>query len=300
MIVGDLFHPDIAGMGSLLAVQQFQRVKNHLNDNGIFVQWLALNQFDVPSIKVVLRSFQQVYPNAQLFMDGMHLALVGPKSNFGGASALLENLQRLAAADQEKATGDEGAWTWLGRYWGPIAASTGPIQDEWVPYIEYKLPRARYDGSLNLTTLMLWLLQQHPAPDAAIKLMGIANDDKSKFGRAYVATELITRAWIASMQGDAAKANKLVWLAYQTNPQDRWIAGSLADSMLQSLAQARQRGLSEREALQRILKVYPNFVNAIRASWHLEQAAGNVQEAERYRLNLLAISPLDAEAGLTH
>jgi Tfp pilus assembly protein PilF len=147
---------------------------------------------------------------------------------------------------------------------------------------------------------MLWLLQQHPAPDAAIKLMGIANDDKSKFGRAYVATELITRAWIASMQGDAAKANKLVWLAYQTNPQDRWIAGSLADSMLQSLAQARQRGLSEREALQRILKVYPNFVNAIRASWHLEQAAGNVQEAERYRLNLLAISPLDAEAGLTH
>lgn len=300
VIVGDLFHPDIAGMGSLLAVQQFQRVKNHLKEDGIFIQWLALNQFDIQSINVALRSFQRVYPNAQLFMDGMHLAMVGPKNNFYGASAMLANLQRLSAVDQARATGDEGVWTWLGRYWGPIAATIGPIQDEWVPYIEFKLPRARYDGSLNLSALMQWLLQQHPAPDEAFKLLGVANEDKSKFGRAYVATEMTVRAWIASLQGDAAKANNLVWMAYQANPQDRWIAGALADSMMQSLSQARQRGLSEREAYQRVLKIYPNFVGALRSMWHLEQTAGNAQEAERYRLNLLEISPLDAEAGLTH
>ncbi len=70
--------------------------------------------------------------------------------------------------------------------------------------------------------------------------------------------------------------------------------------MLQSLRQARQRGLSEKEALQRILKVDPDFISAIRSLWHLEQSSGNLQEAERYRLNLLALSPLDAEAGLTH
>lgn len=296
VIVGDLFHPDLAGMGSLLSMQQFQRARNHLNADGIFVQWLALNQFDIQSLNVVLRSFRRVFPDAQLFMDGMHLALVGPRQSFSGASTMLENLHRLTEQEQGQATGDEGAWTWLGRYWGPISESSGPVQDEWVPNIEFNLPRARYDGSVNLAALMLWLLQRHPDADAAMKILGIGADNKSRFGRAYVATELAVRAWVSSIQGDTAKAGSLIWLAYQANPQDHWIANALADNMLQSFPQASQHGLSEREALQRILKIYPKFVGALRALWHLEQSAGNMPEAEHYRARLLAISPLDGEA----
>ena len=299
VIVGDLFHPDLAGMGSLLSVQQFQRARNHLNAGGIFVQWLALNQFDIQSLSVVLRSFQRVFPDAQMFMDGMHLALVGPREKLQMANAMLANLHRLAEQEQGWATGDEGVWTWLGRYWGPVSESGGPVQDEWVPYIEYNLPRARYDGSVNLATLMSWLLRRHPDADAAMKILGIGADDRSRFGSAYVATELAVRAWVSSIQGDAAKAGRLIWLAYQANPQDHWIANALADNMLQSLPQASQHGLSEREALQRILKVYPKFVGALRALWHLEQTAGNMQEAEHYRLRLLAVSPLDGEARVT-
>lgn len=296
VIVGDLFHPDIAGMGSLLSVQQFERAKSRLNKNGVFVQWLALNQFEIESLKVVLRSFQRVYPNAQLFMDGMHLALVGPKDEFTGASSILQNLKRMDAAEQSQATGGEGGWTWIGRYWGPIDEINGPIQDEWEPYIEYKLPRARYDGNVNLANLMLWLLQRHPAPESAMKMLAIDENDKSKFGRDYVASELTVRAWVLSIQGNAAKAGNLIWLAYQANPQDRWIANSLADSMWQSLTQAKERGLSERDALQRIIKVYPDHVGALRALWHLESTEGKPQIAEQYRSRLLANSPLDSEA----
>jgi spermidine synthase len=296
VIIGDLFHPDLAGMGSLLSVQQFLRARNHLNADGIFVQWMALNQFDIQSLSVVLRSFKRVFPDAQLFMDGMHLALVGPRNNFSGASAMLGNLHRLTLQEQGQATGDEGGWTWLGRYWGPISESSGPVQDEWVPYIEFNLPRARYDGNVDLATLMLWLLQRHPDAGTAMKILGIGADGKSGFGRAYVATELAARAWISSVQGDAAKAGNLIWLAYQANPQDHWIANALADNMMQSRSQASQHGLSEREALHRILNVYPNFIGALRAIWHLERSAGNMQEAEQYRLRLLAISPLDGEA----
>jgi spermidine synthase len=299
VIVGDLFHPDLAGMGSLLSVQQFQRARNHLTADGIFVQWLALNQFDIQSLSVVLRSFKRVFPDAQMFMDGMHLALVGPREKLPVANTMLANLRRLSEKEQGRATGDEGAWTWLGRYWGPVSESDGPVQDEWVPYIEYNLPRARFDGSVNLATLMPWLLQRHPDAGAAMNTLGIGAEDRTRFGRAYVATELAVRAWVSSIQGDAAKAGSLIWLAYQANPQDRWIANALADNMLQSLPQASQHGLSEREALQRILKVYPKFVGALRALWHLEQTAGNLQEAQHYRMQLLAISPLDAEARVT-
>jgi len=300
VIVGDLFHPDIAGMGSLLSVQQFERAKNHLNSGGIFVQWLALNQFDIQSLKVILRSFQDVYPNAQLFMDGMHLALVGPKDEFLGANSIFQNLKRMTADGQSLATGGEGAWTWIGRYWGPIAKTNGPVQDEWEPYIEYRLPRARYDGGVNLASSMLWLLQNHPAPEAAMKLLGITANDKSSFGRAYVSTELTVRAWTLSIQGDAEKSGNLIWLAYQANPQDRWIANSLADSMFQSLDQAQRHGLNERDALQRILKVNPSHVGALRALWHLETSEGKQQMGELYRSRLLATAPLDSEARVIH
>ena len=74
VIVGDLFHPDLAGAGSMLSVEQFQRVRAHLAPGGLFVQWLALNQFDQDTLAIILQSFRQVFPDAQLFLDGMHLA----------------------------------------------------------------------------------------------------------------------------------------------------------------------------------------------------------------------------------
>lgn len=295
VIVGDLFHPDLAGMGSLLSVQQFQRAKAHLNQDGLFVQWLALNQFDIRSLQVVLNSFHSVFPDAQLFMDGMHLALVGPKNKWAGATGVLSNLHRLSEQVQAQATGGEGVWTWLGRYWGPVPVAGEVVQDEWMPYVEFNLPRARYDGGVNLSTMMTWLLQRHPDGDSAVQMLGIGPEDRSRFGRAYVATEFATRAWISSIQGDSAKAGKLVWLAYQANPQDRWIANALADNMMMTLSQAGQHGFNQKEALQKVLGIYPEHVGALHAIWQLERSAGNVQEAEKYRMRILAISPLDAE-----
>ena len=118
VIIGDLFHPDLAGMGALLSVQQFQRARNHLNDNGVFVQWLALNQFDIQSLRVVLRSFKHVFPDAQLFMDGMHLAMVGTRQQFLRAGAMLANLQSFdragAGTGNRRGRRVDMAWALLG------------------------------------------------------------------------------------------------------------------------------------------------------------------------------------------
>lgn len=300
VIIGDLFHPDIAGMGSLLSLQQFQRAKSHLNRDGIFVQWIALNQFDTHSMDVVLRTFQHVFPDAQIFMDGMHLALVGPESRFRGAEAMLESMHNLPGENQGPATGNEGVWTWMGRYWGPIIPTPGQLQDEWTPYVEFQLPRARYNGGVDLATMMVWMLQRHPSPEEAMKLLSINAEQAREFGRAYVATELTSRSWISSIEGDSAKSGKLIWLAYQANPRDRWIANALADNMLMSLAQAQQHGLTEQEALLRVLQVYPDSIAGLRALWHLEQAQGNVVQAAAYRTKLQLLSPFDSEiAGVT-
>jgi len=295
VIIGDVFHPDLAGMSSLLSLQQFRRVRNRLNNNGIFVQWLALNQFDIGSLRVVLRTFRKAFPDAQLFLDGMHLALVGPKQKFSGAVGVRQDLHRMTVAQQDAATAGEGGWTWLGRYWGPIPDSSGPIQDEWSPVIEFRLPRARYAGGLDVIASLRTLLRIRPDMQTAVTLLGVRNADRENFERAYAATELMVRSWLADMQGRALQADRLISLAYRANPHDRWVQYALADSMFSSLAQARAHGLSEEQALRRILRVNPRHVEALRALWKLQRSSGDAR-ASVTLARLLELSPLDREA----
>jgi len=295
VIIGDVFHPDLAGVSSLLSLQQFQRARNRLNENGLFVQWLAINQFDAGSLGVILRTFRRAFPGAQMFLDGMHLALVGPKDKFIGAEGVAHNMQRMTEAQRDAATADEGGWTWLGRYWGPVPESTGPVQDEWSPVIEFRLPRERYSGNLDVAVTLQALLQARPDIHAAANLLGVQTGDQTTFEGAYVATELMVRSWIAAMQGASAQSSRLMRLAYQANPKDRWVAYALADSMLSSLAQAREFGMGEQAALERILRLNPQHVESLRALWRLQRSAHDAQ-AEATRARLLAISPLDREA----
>jgi len=296
VIIGDVFHPDLVGLSSLLSVQQFQRARNRLTENGIFVQWLAINQFDGESLKVIFRSFSRVFPDAQLFLDGMHLALVGPKQKFGGAAPLLHNLQRMSAAQQSAATAGEGGWTWLGRYWGPLHDSEGPVQDEWSPVLEFRLPRARYAGDLNISTSLRTLLKRRPDMSQAATLLAIPKSKLEIFERAYGGTELMVRSWLASSMGAIQPANRMMYLAYQANNKDRWIAYAMADSMFSSLAQARQHGMDKQAALQQILQINPKHVESLRALWRIKRKAGEAKQAEALRKQLLALSPLDREA----
>jgi len=295
VIIGDVFHPDLVGLSSLLSVQQFQRARNRLNDNGIFVQWLALNQFDSESLGVILRTFHRVFPEAQLFLDGMHLALVGPRQKFAGAAGMLHNLQRMSSEQQDAVTVGEGGWTWLGRYWGPLAETEGPVQDEWSPVLEFRLPRARYAGDLDVQASLRSLLKIRPGMAAAAALLGVSDKDREPFERAYGATELMVRSLLAASQGEAEPANRLMYLAYQANAKDRWIAYALADSMFSSLAQAREHGLSEQDALQQILQLNPQHVESLRALWRIKRQT-DVGQAELLRKRLLELSPLDSEA----
>ncbi|MCL5669075.1 MAG: fused MFS/spermidine synthase [Gammaproteobacteria bacterium] len=293
VIIGDLFHPDLIGHSALLTTQQFARARARLNENGLFVQWLALNQFDAESLDSVLRGFKQVFPDSMLFMDGFRLALVGPRSSPPGAPAMLANLRRMDAEAQAAATGGEGAWTWLGRYWGKIDAGAGPVQDEWAPRIEYRLPRARYGGEMDLARLLEKLLRVRPALDDAAQQLQIAGTDRAGFERAYGASELALRGWLAGLRG--GEDARLLRLAHEANPQDRWIGFALADAMYATLPQASAGGRSEQEALQAILEIRPDHAEVLRRLWHLERSAGDSTAAEQYRARLAEVSPLDKE-----
>jgi spermidine synthase len=293
VIIGDLFHPDLVGRSALLSLEQFERVRARLNQGGLFVQWLALNQFDRRSLQVVMRTFHKVFPDAVLFVDGFRLALVGGNGWQPSAQATLNNLSRLKQDALQGATGGEGVWSWLGRYWGPITVAGGPLQSEWAPVIEYDLPRARYRGDMDLVALVEWLLQMRPHVHIAGETLKVGQAQSESFERGYVATDLSLRAWVAELENDVAQGQRLLKLAYQANPRDRWVSGALADRMYDGLSRVIQEGMDRRKALEAILYIRPDHVDALRDLWHLEQTAGNTERAQEYRNMLQKYSPLD-------
>ncbi len=295
VIVGDLFHPDLVGRSALLSVQQFRRAKLRLNDGGLFVQWLALNQFDPSSLQVVLRTFQQAFPDAVLFVDGFRLAMVGGNNWQPTAQATKHNLHALDSEKRVAATGGEGMWTWLGRYWGPIHVPEGDIQSEWAPVIEYSLPKARYRGGVDLAVMVDWLLQQRVHVEYAAENLTVSSGDTEAFERGFIATELAMRAWVDELNGNVAQAQRLMRHAYQANASDRWISGTMADRMYAGMSSLQAQGVDMRTVLESILKLSPDHAEALRDMWQLEVEAGNAHAASIYRQRYAEVSPLARE-----
>lgn len=301
VIVGDLFHPDLVGRGNLLSLQHFSRVRQRLAPGGLFVQWLALNQFDMYSLQVILRTFRSVFPEAVLFLDGMRVALVGARDVWQGGAATLGNLARLTSEVQSDATGGEGEWTWLGRYWGPISVDDGPLQDDRWPQIEFRLPQVRYSSSaqLGLAELLDIMLRARPRVESAAEQLGLSQTQFPAFERAYIATEQAVRSWSAGLRSESGQAQRLLRFAYEANPRDRWIGFNLADQIWAAYPQALQRGEDPRRILNAVLAIRTDHVEALKALWRLELEASDTQEAERLRQRIRQLSPLDNEVPST-
>ncbi len=306
VIIGDLFHPDLAGRSALLSVEQFTRAHERLRDGGIFVQWIALNQFDAPSLDIVLRSFSHAFPQAVVFLDPFRLALVGSKDRIVNASDVLVNLARLPDESRNSATGGEGAWTWLGRYFGPIKAlvsDVGDVQHEAAPRIEYLLPKARYRGGLDLAALLTHLLKQRPTWQHAADELRVPADVRDPFEKSYAATELALAGWVATLRGKAEEGNRLLQLAYQANPQDRWVGVALVTPVWNQLETLMQQGAhvqdifgkDARDVLAAILQIRPDHVPALKMLRKLEQLAGNTARAEELGARVAQLSPLDRD-----
>ncbi len=292
VIIGDLFHPDLVGRSALLSVQQFERARAHLNPGGVFVQWLALNQFDPTTLAVVLRSFNQVFDHGVVFIEGFRLALVAIDAP--SAQATFANLARMDEQAQAAATGREGGWSWLGRYWGRIEVGPGPVQDEWAPVIEYRLPKVRYGGEMDMVRMQRWLLSKRIGLNAAVQVFGVAEAQREAYERAFVGTDLAHRAWLAEFLGRPGEAQRLMRLAHQANPQDRWISGAIADRMFSGLEQVVAQGGDGRTLLEAILRMHPGHVDSLKALWQLARERGDHSEVERLRQTISLISPFDS------
>jgi spermidine synthase len=76
VIVADLFHPARDGAGSLYTVEHFQAIRGLLEPGGLFCQWLPLYQLDLNVLRVIVRTFLQVFPQGTAYLA--HYSLQTP------------------------------------------------------------------------------------------------------------------------------------------------------------------------------------------------------------------------------
>ena len=177
VIVADLYHPSVDGSGSLYAREHFAAIRARLAEGGIFCQWLPLHQLDIETLRVIVRTFLDVFPDssaylAQFSVETPLIALIGreapktyPADWFDRRVTDSGLRSRLAALDLK----DE--MSLFGLYLaGPNElrgfAGAGPLNTDDRPFVAAEAPRVAYAMADSPGDRLVTLLGAlHPSPD---------------------------------------------------------------------------------------------------------------------------------------
>jgi predicted membrane-bound spermidine synthase/tetratricopeptide (TPR) repeat protein len=68
VIVSDSTHPKSGDSWVLYTQEFYQQVRDHLTDDGVFVEWVPIHGLRVAEFKIITRTFQSVFPHASMWV----------------------------------------------------------------------------------------------------------------------------------------------------------------------------------------------------------------------------------------
>jgi len=187
VIVADLFHPYRDGAGALYTREHIATIRARLNGNGLFCQWLPLHQLDEATLRVIVRTFLDVFPDAEAWLlrfnvDVPVVGLIGRNISQsynqrwieGGTRSpeLSDALKRLSLGDSLRvfghllADGDD-----LRRF-----SDNAPRNTDDNPRVTFMAPRLNYRRTEKPYTSLFALLRS-AKPDVS-RTLGLADQEK--------------------------------------------------------------------------------------------------------------------------
>jgi spermidine synthase len=159
VIVGDIFSPWRAGTGYLYTSEHFQSLAAHLNDGGIFVQWLPGHQLRVEEVRMIVATFMDAFPSTTLWLN-----MPKPRFPFLGLVGYVDANAGPSRADRQRVAGST-VFPFLGYVCGPAAlkewAASAPRNSDEFPRVEYGAAVAgrfhRGQNIVELHRLLNWL-----------------------------------------------------------------------------------------------------------------------------------------------
>jgi spermidine synthase len=68
VIISDSTHPKSGDSWVLYTQEFYQQVRNHLTDDGVFVEWVPIHGLRIDEFKIITRTFQSVFPHTSLWV----------------------------------------------------------------------------------------------------------------------------------------------------------------------------------------------------------------------------------------
>ena len=262
VIVADLYHPSVDGSGALYAREHFAAIKDKLAEDGLFCQWLPLHQLDIVTLRTIVRTFLDVFPDtsaylAQFSVETPLVALIGRRAPRAYPADWLERRAGDPGLSASLAAlGLRDSLSLFGLYLAGAAelqdfAKFGRLNTDDRPFVAAEAPRAAYAASETPAERLVTLLAAlRPRPE---ELLGAADeharhrlaaywqarDGYLKMG-AHTLTAKASRDFIASI------APGLIDLV-RTSPD-------FEPAYLPVLAMARQLAVSDPNSARRLLE----------------------------------------------
>ena len=80
IIVSEPSNPWVSGVSGLYSREFFARIKNHLNDDGILVQWFHRYESDLSIVASIFRALREHFPNCHFYFSGSDCITIAAKS----------------------------------------------------------------------------------------------------------------------------------------------------------------------------------------------------------------------------
>jgi spermidine synthase len=160
MITSEPSNPWLAGVSDLFTVEFYKLAYNALNSEGVFGQWIHMHHLKPEALKLVFRSFQEVFPDAYMLAvePGYDLMLIGCKGSYRPS---LDDIKRrianpdIAADVAAQPVNIRSAYELFSRLiFGPAQirsfAGEGPVNTDVLPILSYMAPLSLFDNNANI------------------------------------------------------------------------------------------------------------------------------------------------------
>jgi spermidine synthase len=269
VIVGDLFHPARDGAGSLYTLEHFRAIRQRLASGGLFCQWLPLHQLDENMLRIIVRTFLEVFPDGQAWL--LHLNVDIPVLGLVGSlepahystrwveqrltgSPLEEALKKLALADSLRLFGQLLA--------GPnqlrAFAASAPLNTDDQPRITFGAPRFAYQKNATLYGRLLALLQlgvPNPQETLGLDSEGESKEFAGRLTKYMTARDVYFHGLVAEAEGRRAKALDLYVESARLSED---FTSGYGQCLSYASLQARSRPEEARALLQRLVDAQPS------------------------------------------
>ncbi|HVH99700.1 MAG TPA: hypothetical protein VM869_13355 [Enhygromyxa sp.] len=208
LIIADLFHPARDGAGSLYAREHFEAAREHLERDGMFVQWLPLYQLDLPTVRMIVSTFVSTFDETHAMLalynaETPALGLIGAREPI---TIDLEAIERTLAEPSRAQLYAELALLdprdllagYLLDRAGLLALADGaPINDDLHPRVDLWAPKAPIDGLTGARNLELLLDLRRTWPETLVRA-----DDPQRLAAYRSASERFAEALAHYLRGE--------------------------------------------------------------------------------------------------